>query len=284
MKPRGAAGFTLIELVVTVAIVGLLASMAMPMTQLVVKRAREQELRADLREIRDALDRYNELWRYSCLPAQGGATAANGAAAQFGGGVSGAGVQPSAAGGAGGAAGQPATSANGQAGGFSGGGGLSGGGLSGGGLSGGSIFGGGNGGSNATTGTTNGAGLGGAGGLDASTVGTIGGNGTQAAKAVPPVAPKMRCPADSNGWPKDLQTLVAGVDNIASPRPGAKVYFLRRIPRDPMLADAPADPEQGWGKRSYASPPDDPQEGDDVYDVHSLSTANDLTGGPYRDW
>lgn len=51
-------GFTLIEMVVTVAIVGLLASMAFPMAELASKRAREQELHRALREIRDALDAY----------------------------------------------------------------------------------------------------------------------------------------------------------------------------------------------------------------------------------
>lgn len=55
---RQRAGFTLVELVVTVAIVGLLATVAMPMAELTVRRHREQELRLALREIRDAIDRY----------------------------------------------------------------------------------------------------------------------------------------------------------------------------------------------------------------------------------
>jgi len=55
MKPRG---FTLIELVVTVAIVGLLATAAMPLVQLTAKRGKEQDLRTALREIRTAIDAY----------------------------------------------------------------------------------------------------------------------------------------------------------------------------------------------------------------------------------
>jgi len=81
-----------------------------------------------------------------------------------------------------------------------------------------------------------------------------------------------------------MQTLVDGVNNIASPTPGAKVYFLRRIPRDPMNPDATLAANLTWGKRSSTSPVDEPQEGDDVFDVYSLSKAKDLTGQPYRDW
>ncbi|HYN53161.1 MAG TPA: type II secretion system protein [Methylotenera sp.] len=53
-------GFTLIELVVTVAIVAILASVAMPMLQVTAQRMKEHELRASLRQIREAIDLYKK--------------------------------------------------------------------------------------------------------------------------------------------------------------------------------------------------------------------------------
>ena len=53
-------GFTLIELVVTVSIVGILAAALLPLSQLSVKRMKEAELRAALRDIRTALDAYKK--------------------------------------------------------------------------------------------------------------------------------------------------------------------------------------------------------------------------------
>ena len=55
-----ARGFTLIELVVTVAIVALLTSAAMPLAQLAAQRERETELHQSLRILRGAIDSYKE--------------------------------------------------------------------------------------------------------------------------------------------------------------------------------------------------------------------------------
>lgn len=88
---------------------------------------------------------------------------------------------------------------------------------------------------------------------------------------------------DDSGYPKKLEVLVEGVEDFKSPK-RVKMYFLRRIPRDPMVKDTRSDPAETWGKRSYKSPPDDPADGDDVYDVYSLSTGAGLNGVAYREW
>ena len=53
-------GLTLVELIVTVAILSILASAAVPVTMFTVKRANEHELRRDLWEMRDAIDAYKD--------------------------------------------------------------------------------------------------------------------------------------------------------------------------------------------------------------------------------
>ena len=52
-------GITLIELLVVIVIVSILASAAMPLSRMTIRRAKEVELRSSLRAIRTALDAYN---------------------------------------------------------------------------------------------------------------------------------------------------------------------------------------------------------------------------------
>jgi general secretion pathway protein G len=152
-------GFTLIELVITVAIVALLASIALPVTELAVQRGKEQDLRRSLREIREAIDGYKQ----------------------------------------------------------------------------------------------------------ASDEG------------------RVRKSINESGYPKKLEMLVEGVEDEKSPKRD-KIYFLRRLPRDPFSSDPTLSASATWGKRSYASPPDDPKDGDDVFDVFSLAPGKGINGQPYREW
>jgi general secretion pathway protein G len=156
---RGATGFTLIELVITLAIVALLASVAFPLTDLVVTRTKEHELKRSLREIREGIDAYKQAWDEGRIQKKVG----------------------------------------------------------------------------------------------------------------------------ESGYPHKLTELVDGVEDIRTPKKD-KIYFLRRIPRDPFATDETLTPAETWGKRSYASPPDEPKEGEDVFDVFSLAPGTGINGRPYREW
>lgn len=154
-----AGGFTLIELIITLALLALLATLTIPLAQLATQRTREQELHAALREIRGAIDAYQR------ASAEG----------------------------------------------------------------------------------------------------------------------RIARPIGSNGYPPTLDTLVDGVEDQRDPR-RSKIYFLRRIPRDPFNPDTQSAASETWAKRCYRSDANDPQEGDDVYDVYSRSVEVGLNGIPYQQW
>ena len=78
-----------------------------------------------------------------------------------------------------------------------------------------------------------------------------------------------------SGYPRKLEELVEGVEDQKSAR-RERLYFLRRLPTDPF--------GESWGKRSYASPPDAPAEGADVFDVYSMAPGKGINGRLYKDW
>jgi general secretion pathway protein G len=101
---------------------------------------------------------------------------------------------------------------------------------------------------------------------------------------------------DASGYPPNLQVLVEGVDTAAPAKNSdaqtdsnlkpKRIYFLRRMPRDPFSNTAAAElaAHQTWGLRSHESPADAPQAGRDVFDVYSRTEGVGLDGTPYRSW
>jgi general secretion pathway protein G len=83
-------------------------------------------------------------------------------------------------------------------------------------------------------------------------------------------------PADRSGYPPTLAALTDGVPDKRKPD-APKIYFLRRLPRDPFGGEQ-------WGLRSYVSTASEPQAGQDVFDVYSVSQEAGLNGIAYREW
>ncbi|HEV2395827.1 MAG TPA: type II secretion system protein [Candidatus Sulfotelmatobacter sp.] len=60
LRTKKSGGFTLLELIVASTILAILTMMALPLARVTIKREKEKQLRQDLWEMRDAIDRYKE--------------------------------------------------------------------------------------------------------------------------------------------------------------------------------------------------------------------------------
>lgn len=90
-------------------------------------------------------------------------------------------------------------------------------------------------------------------------------------------------PVGQSGYPPTLQALAEGADDQRDPQ-RRKLFFLRRIPRDPFHPDPTVEPASTWALRAYASDASDPKDGEDVYDVYSRSPLTGLNGIPLKAW
>lgn len=94
---------------------------------------------------------------------------------------------------------------------------------------------------------------------------------------------RVEKPVDGSGYPPSLEVLVKGVADKKTPQEDT-IFFLRRVPRDPLYPDPAVPAEKTWGLRSYASSAESPRSGDDVFDVYSMSQGKALDGTKYNQW
>lgn len=97
--------------------------------------------------------------------------------------------------------------------------------------------------------------------------------------------------AGESGFPAHLDRLTEVLE-LAKKRdfglnPGEAerhMVILRQLPRDPFHPDPTVPAAQTWDIRAYATRPDDPRPGDDVFDVSSKSTRVGMDGTAYNTW
>jgi general secretion pathway protein G len=93
----------------------------------------------------------------------------------------------------------------------------------------------------------------------------------------------LKLAVGESGYPPSLKALEAGIADGRATATGQSLYFLRQIPRDPFASPELAA-EATWRLRSYASPPDKPAPGTDVFDIRSSSDDIAMDGTPYAKW
>lgn len=86
-----------------------------------------------------------------------------------------------------------------------------------------------------------------------------------------------------SGYPESFLELIEGVKDVKDPN-GRMIYFLRRLPRDPMSTNEFIPPEETWEIRAYDNEPDDFSGGEDIYDIRSSSDNIALDGTAYKEW
>lgn len=95
--------------------------------------------------------------------------------------------------------------------------------------------------------------------------------------------------AGASGYPLSLEKLtepleLQGKRDLSGSIASQRMVILRQLPRDPFSSDPQIPARQTWNTRAYASRADDPQPGDDVFDVSSKSNRIGLDGTPYSGW
>jgi general secretion pathway protein G len=93
----------------------------------------------------------------------------------------------------------------------------------------------------------------------------------------------------TSGYPQSLDMLtepleLLGKRDLSGSLATQHLVILRQLPRDPFYADLQTPAAQTWRTRAYASHTDDPQTGDDVFDVSSRSDRTALDGTLYSRW